>query len=458
MARVFLTAINLAKNELQNAAVHNLAAAPSGPVKGQLYFDTVGNVLYWWNGTQWVAAQGGAGAVPGDTATTQAIGDAPVGGASALYSRADHKHGMPAFGLVTAETVFGGASSSGASTNIARSDHTHGNPTHDAAAHSTIPINSLAGATGPIDMNGFVIGEVGTPVATTDAANKGYVDNAIAGLSWKDPVRLASTASMALTGVGLPIDGVMPAVGDRILVKDQTTAQDNGIYVAASGAWTRATDADSEADLLAAAVFVTEGTTNGDSAWVLTANAPITINTTLLPWAKFAGGATVTDGDKGDIIVSGGGANWQIDALAVGTAELADLSVTNGKIANDAVNVLKILNDSVDNTKLSDMPNNTFKGRTAGSTGDPQDVSAATMVAILSSSGLARKYQTNVAAGTSSLVSHNFNTNYVSVEVFRMSAPFDTIDCDVERTTPNAVTVRFATAVAAGEFGVVIFG
>ena len=71
---------------------------------------------------------------------------------------------------------------------LARSDHYHGTPTHDAAAHAAIPISALAPATGPINMGGFVIGNVGTPVAPTDAANKGYVDNAIAGLTWKAPV------------------------------------------------------------------------------------------------------------------------------------------------------------------------------------------------------------------------------------------------------------------------------
>ena len=67
MARKFLTALDLAKNELQNAAVQNLASAPSSPVKGQLYFNSTGgdNTLYWWDGTAWIPAKATGGAFPG---------------------------------------------------------------------------------------------------------------------------------------------------------------------------------------------------------------------------------------------------------------------------------------------------------------------------------------------------------------------------------------------------------
>ena len=123
------SAIDLVKNELRNAVIQNLGSAPSAPIKGQIYFDSVGNILYWWNGTQWVAAQGGAGAVPADTVTTQAVGDTAVPGASALYSRGDHKHDREAFGAVTAQTAFGAASANGSASTVIRSDHVHGTPT-----------------------------------------------------------------------------------------------------------------------------------------------------------------------------------------------------------------------------------------------------------------------------------------------------------------------------------------
>src|SRR5262245_44075373 len=241
MARRFLTAIDLAKNELQNAVVQNLGAAPSSPAAGQLYYDSAGQVLYWWDGSTWRSAAG-----------------------AALASS------------VTAETAVGVASNPGAGTTASRGDHTHGTPTHDAAAHSTIPVSALAAATANVNLNNFSIINLGPPSSGTDAANKNYVDGLVNGLSWKDPVRIASTANLGLSGLAA-IDGVTPLGGDRVLVKNQTTANANGIYVASSGAWTRATDADAGPELEGAAVFVMEGSTQGDTAWVMTTNAPIVL-------------------------------------------------------------------------------------------------------------------------------------------------------------------------------------
>src|SRR4030095_15752344 len=141
----------------------------------------------------------------------------------------------------------------------------------------------------------FKLVSLGTPTAATDAVTKGYVDAAIAGLAWKDTVRLASTANVALTGL-TAIDGVTPIANDRILLKNQTTTSQNGIYLASSGAGTRATDAATSTDILQAAAFVSEGTVNADTAWVMTTNAPITIDTTGLTWVQFGAGAVYSAG------------------------------------------------------------------------------------------------------------------------------------------------------------------
>ena len=142
MAKKFLTAIDLSKNEIQNAVAQNSPTAPSTPVKGQFYFNSTGgdNTLYWYDGSGWVAAKGGAGTTLGTSSSNQAIGDTQIPGVSTDASRSDHKHGMPSFGTITAETAFGGASGNGSAVTIARSDHTHGTPVHNNAAHSAITL------------------------------------------------------------------------------------------------------------------------------------------------------------------------------------------------------------------------------------------------------------------------------------------------------------------------------
>lgn len=122
---------------------------------------------------------------------------------------------------------------------------------------------------------------------------------AIAGLSWKQSVRVATTANGTLATAfanGQTVDGVTLATGNRILLKDQSSGAENGIYVvAASGAPTRATDADSGAELLNASVYVQEGTTNADTQWTCTTNATITIGSTSLTWAQFNSSSSISD-------------------------------------------------------------------------------------------------------------------------------------------------------------------
>lgn len=131
------------------------------------------------------------------------------------------------------------------------------------------------------------------------AAANSYTDGVVAGLSWKQMVRTATTTAGTLASSfenGDTIDGVTLATGDRILIKDQADPKENGIYVvAASGAPTRSTDADSGAELVNASVYVSEGTTQADTQWVCTTNATITIGSTNIVFAQFSGGGGPTD-------------------------------------------------------------------------------------------------------------------------------------------------------------------
>jgi phage-related tail fiber protein len=125
-------------------------------------------------------------------------------------------------------------------------------------------------------------------------AVKTFVNNSVQGLSWKTAVRVATTTNGTLASAfanGQTIDGVTLATGDRILIKDQSTASQNGIYVVAvSGAPTRATDADAGSELINATVNVSEGTVNDETVWTCSTNAPITVNTTDLLFVQVNGG------------------------------------------------------------------------------------------------------------------------------------------------------------------------
>lgn len=177
--------------------------------------------------------------------------------------------------------------------------------------------------TGTFDANSNLISNLATPVADTDAAPKGYVDSVAEGLSPKEAVRLATAAALpaytqAGAGVGatltavavgaLTVDGVLVVDGDRVLVKNGATNDDNGIYdatEAGDGATafilTRAQDFDAAADVIGGHCFVLEGTANADTSWVCTADAPITMDTTLLPFVQFSGVGTYLGGDGIDI-------------------------------------------------------------------------------------------------------------------------------------------------------------
>ena len=130
--------------------------------------------------------------------------------------------------------------------------------------------------------------------------SKEYVDAVKVGLDFKDSVRVASTANVTISGPGTAIDGVTLSSGDRVLLKDQSTASQNGIYVfnGAASAMTRATDADADAEVTSGMfVFVEAGTVNADNGFVLTTDGTITVGSTSLAFAQFSGAGQITAGD-----------------------------------------------------------------------------------------------------------------------------------------------------------------
>ena len=147
--------------------------------------------------------------------------------------------------------------------------------------------------------------KVATPTDAAHIATKGYVDAARQGLDVKQSVRVATTAAVLLaSGLenGDTVDGVTLATGDRVLVKNQGTASENGIYVVqGSGAAVRATDANGTADTGEVSggtfTFVEEGTVNSDSGWVVSTNGAITVGTDGMNWVQFSGAGSIVAGD-----------------------------------------------------------------------------------------------------------------------------------------------------------------
>ena len=209
----------------------------------------------------------------------------------------------------------------------------------------SIRLDQFAVPTAPVSMNGqFITNLPLNPVNPGDAASKSYVDQNSAGLVAKGAVAAATTgANIALTGLQT-IDGYTTLAADRVLVKDQTLAQNNGIYVASATAWTRATDMDAWTEVPQAYVFVTNGTVNSASSWVC--NSPLgggTLGTTPITWVQFSQQASVTagagltrTGNSFDVIGSAGriavfADNVDIDSGYVGQPSITTLgSVTTG--------------------------------------------------------------------------------------------------------------------------------
>lgn len=142
-----------------------------------------------------------------------------------------------------------------------------------------------------------------TIVKATRAFVIDYVAAELAKRDGKHSVRVATTAAIVLSGPQT-IDGVAVIAGDRVLVKNQGTASQNGIYVVANGAWSRAADADASVEVTPGLfVPVEDGTTNGDSVWHLVTNAPITLGTTGLTFEMLAGRTGVAAGTYRSVTV-----------------------------------------------------------------------------------------------------------------------------------------------------------
>ena len=206
-------------------------------------------------------------------------------------------------------------------------------------------------------------------------ATKQYVDAIKTGLDVKDSVRVATTANITISTAlnsGDQIDGVTLADGDRVLVKNQSTASQNGIYVVGSSP-ARSTDMDDDVEVTGGTfVFVEEGTANADNGYVISTDGTITVGSTAFTWTQFSGAGQITAGNG---LVKGTGASANT-INAVGTADKITVSADNITIATTYVGQTSI-------TTLGTITTGTWNGSTIGTSKGGTGLTAAAKGSVL---------------------------------------------------------------------------
>ena len=440
MAQKFLTNIDLNQNQLINATFEVLATNPSTNLTdGRMYFDSAEGVIKIYDAT----AAAWRKIVAGYDGVTAGV---ISGGTHALSLTITEDNGQ-----ITVTPNLADTSNAGLLSNTFWQMLTDAT---DAATASKLAKR---------DGNGNI--SVATPTADGHATTKAYVDAARSGLDVKQSVRLASVAPVAIATAleaGDVIDGVTLVAGDRVLLKDQSTASENGIYVAVAsgaGAASRATDADTSAEVTTGMfTFVSEGTVNADNGFVLTTNDAITLGTTGLTFVQFSGAGQIT---------AGAGLTKSGNTLdVVGTAARITVNADSVDIASTYLGQSSI---TTLGTITTGIWNGTDVAVADGGSGASDAAGARTNLGIATSVGtattstpvLARIAKQGCAASaanvSSTTVTHLFNTTDVIVQIYQNSTG-ETVIGDVVRTSVDIVTVTLLGTISAGAFTIVVTG
>ena len=248
---------------IKKRAASGSAGAPSSLSPAELAFNEADLKLYYGFG---------------DTGSNEASSIITVGGAGAFFNKTDTR---------TAKTVLAGPTSGSAAA-----------PTFRVlVAGDLLKLNEFTAPDGSVSLNSQKITNLATPTADGDAASKSYVDGVSQGLDIKEAVKVATTANITLSGTQT-IDGVAVSADERVLVKDQSTASQNGLYLCKSGSWARTDDLAAGSDASSVFVFVDQGTVNSENGFVCTTSkGSAVVGTNNLAFTQFSGAGQITASD-----------------------------------------------------------------------------------------------------------------------------------------------------------------
>ena len=432
MAQKFLTNLNLNQNQLINATFEVLASDPgSGNFEGRLIYNSTTDTIKVYANGAWrslphtIASGGGAGIAEALTVS--------------------ESNGTITLTLNVADTDSAGLLPASFWQML-------NDATSDATASKLVKRDASGNA------------KVATPTDAAHIATKGYVDAARQGLDVKQSVRAATVGAINISAdleAGDLIDGVTLVAGDRVLVKNQSTATENGIYVAvASGAASRSSDANGTADTgelkPGTFTFVEEGTVNSDKGFVVSTNGTITIGSTSIAWTQFSGAGSFDAGDG----LSQSGTTINVNVTSNRTAITADaIDISANYVGQSSITTLGTITTGV--------WNGTDVAVADGGTGASDATTARTKLGIKTSAGAATTTTATLArvaaqgntahsSGTSTTaVVHNFNTTDVIVQVYEV-ATGETVIGDVNRTNADTVTVVLLGNHSANAFRIVV--
>ena len=434
MAQKFLTNLDLNQNQLLNATFEKLATDPSSSnFEGRLVYNTTTDTIKVYTGSAFVSLPH----------TIVSGGGAGIAEALSV----SESNGTVTLTLNVADTDSAGLLPA-AMWNMLT------DATSDATASKLVKRDASGNA------------KVATPTDSAHIATKGYVDSARQGLDVKQSVRVASTANVAIaTGLeaGDVIDGVTLVAGDRVLLKNQTTTSENGIYVAvASGAASRSTDANGTADTgelkSGTFAFVEEGTVNFDSGFVVSTDGTITVGTTGITWTQFSGAGSFEAGDG----LSKSGTQVNVNVTSNRTAITADaIDISANYVGQSSITTLGTIATGIWNGTDIAVADGGTGASTAADARTNLGIKTTVGTATTSTSKLARVVKQACAAsasGTSSTtVTHLLGTSDVIVQIYE-AATGATVIGDTVRTSVDVVTVTLLGTILAGDYTIVVTG